>query len=407
MSAKPKTKNKGNKGLRTGSIFKRVERNDRGKVTRTYYDVRRRYTDADGKSREKKRRVPSYNDALEADRDIKDEIARELAAPKEPEPERTFADLVAYYKANYLKPPVYVGGRKVSGLRSHKEVGYILADVVKHFSDQPLRTVAYDDLRRYKARRLAARTKHDKQRSVAAVNNELRLLRRLFNLAVRQGWVGRSPFQSGDPLISKADENERVRILSEAEARALLDACQSAVARAHHLFPLVLCALDTGMRQGEIFRMKWEDVDLDRRVISVPAFNTKTMRPRTVPVTARLRDAISEWRAARKAAGWDVGARETVFGVRSTIQNAFAAARLAAKVGDLHFHDLRHTAITWMLEAGMSPAKVMKISGHTQWSTFLRYVNVSVETAQSAADALDELHAAQAARKGPTSKRVA
>lgn len=105
MSTELKPKNKGNKGLRTGSIFKRTKRNERGRVTRTFYEVRRRYTDALGIPREKKRRVSSYNETLDTDREIKDEIARALAAPKAPEPERTFADLAAFYKQEYMIPP--------------------------------------------------------------------------------------------------------------------------------------------------------------------------------------------------------------------------------------------------------------------------------------------------------------
>jgi integrase len=80
-----------------------------------------------------------------------------------------------------------------------------------------------------------------------------------------------------------------------------------------------------------------------------------------------------------------------VFGIKDNFKNGFAAACKAAKIEGLRFHDLRHTAITRMVEAGMQPAEVMRVSGHTTPAMLWRYINANVDTARRAADALDAL----------------
>jgi len=80
---------------------------------------------------------------------------------------------------------------------------------------------------------------------------------------------------------------------------------------------------------------------------------------------------------------------DLVFGITDTVKTSFAAACRDAVVEDFRFHDCRHTAITRMIQAGMPPMQVMKISGHTQMTTFARYVNTDGHTARNVAAALD------------------
>lgn len=80
-----------------------------------------------------------------------------------------------------------------------------------------------------------------------------------------------------------------------------------------------------------------------------------------------------------------------VFGIKDNFKNGFAATCKAAGIENLRFHDLRHTAITRMIEAGMQPAEVMRVSGHTTPAMLWRYLNANSDTARRAADALDTL----------------
>jgi integrase len=361
------------------------------------WTARKRYVDSSGVRREKKRLAPSQREAKEALEAIRAEIADELRRGRPADATAvTFRDLADFYEREYVRPPVYLGDRKVSGLRSHTRVGYHLAVLRAHFGAQRLCGLSYDDLRRYKERRLRERTKHDGERSVSAVNNELRILRRALNIGVRKGWLSENPFLRGDALISAADEVKRERILTREEEASLLAVCVGGRA---HLRPLVVCALDTALRRNEQLTLTWEDVDLESRTIRVRARNSKRGTARTVPVTARL---LAELTALRRTAERAPRFKESerVFRIKD-FREAWTGARTKAGLAGVRWHDLRHTAITWMLEAGVSAAKVMKISGHTQWTTFLRYVNTNEETAREAGKLLDAHHAATRPKTRP------
>ena len=83
-----------------------------------------------------------------------------------------------------------------------------------------------------------------------------------------------------------------------------------------------------------------------------------------------------------------------VFGIVDTVKRSWGSACEKAKITDVRFHDLRHTALTRMIQAGILPLEVMKISGHTQMTTFTRYINPTGEAVQQAADRLAAFNAA-------------
>jgi integrase len=100
------------------------------------------------------------------------------------------------------------------------------------------------------------------------------------------------------PLISKADEVRRERVLSHDEEQRLLKACLIRDAnrrqRRLHLHALIICALDTAMRKGEMLKLIWRDVDFTDSIIKIRAMNSKTATPRTVALTPRLQGEL--WR---------------------------------------------------------------------------------------------------------------
>ena len=79
---------------------------------------------------------------------------------------------------------------------------------------------------------------------------------------------------------------------------------------------------------------------------------------------------------------------ELVFGIKDTVKRSFASACRDAEIEGFRFHDCRHTAITRMIQAGLSPMEVMKVSGHTQMNTFARYVNPNTQAVTRIADVL-------------------
>lgn len=87
---------------------------------------------------------------------------------------------------------------------------------------------------------------------------------------------------------------------------------------------------------------------------------------------------------------------DLVFGIKNNVKRSFTSACRDAKIEGFHFHDCRHTAITRMIQAGLSPMEIMKISGHTQMNTFARYVNPNTQAVTRIADVLTAFHSKSA-----------
>ncbi len=196
-----------------------------------------------------------------------------------------FKDLANYYIDNYLQPPEYRGNRKIAGLRSYKTAKYQFQPVIDHFSSKLLRSITYDDIEKYRLLRLKSSTKNGAIRSIATVNRELAYLRRVLEIAKRQNWIIYNPFNQGDPLISIADEQKRERIITLEEEASLLMFCTGSRT---HLRAILICALDTGMRRSEIFKLRWCNINFYTRLITVEALNTKTLKQREIAMTTRL-----------------------------------------------------------------------------------------------------------------------
>lgn len=366
------------------------------------------YTDENGRRRDVIRAAESRTDARDKVKEILDDLqSRENGGADMFNAKRlTFADLVAYFKKYYLKPAEYVDGRKISGVRSVKPAESAVNALIAYFGGKrKLLTIRYSDLLAYKESRLKQPTpadlaRHKRElennpeaevrvtRKIATVNRELDKLRRMFSIAEREKWIkpDQNPFAESESLISVADEHKRERIITRDEERRLLTACS--VPHREHLKPLVLCALDTGMRRGEILSLRWRDVDLEHGLITIQAFNTKTMKERQVSLTARLASELERL--------WEHSPRDPfrrVFGITDNVQRSFTAARNEAGLSDLRFHDLRHTHATRLVGAHIPISEVGRVLGHQNPNTTYRYVNANVETARRASAALDALYA--------------
>lgn len=354
---------------RTGSI---VERDSKIYARVTYKDER-------GKRKDLWRIAQTRTEARDIIkkllRELDDNGSRTLNAAR-----MTFEELADYYSKTYVKPPQYVDGRKVAGMRSMQTRQGHVKTLREYFGKRRLRDMTHGDLERYKAARLAEPIfrKHNPQRSIASVNRELSVLRRMMHIALDEGWITRSPFRRSDAIISIADERTRERIITKSEESRLLAACE--YSRRRHLRPIIVCALDTGMRRGEILSLRWHSVDFISSGIEVVEFHTKTLQARRVPMTTRLRSELERlWEASPK------DAECLVFGVETNVKRSFASARKAAGLTDVRFHDLRHTAATRLVQGYLPLQEVGRILGHSQTSTTYRYVNANAETVQRAA----------------------
>lgn len=380
---------------RTGYVYK-------DKPTGKWY-ARIGYTKNNGRRSSIKRKVESRS---EGRRVLKRLLATfEDGGSKAVHAEKlTFANLCDYYAEHYLIPAQYSNGRKIAGLRSVTSVRGYVKVLREHFGRRLLQSIAHEDLRTFRAKRLSGGTHQSAQRSIATVNRELSYLRRLLNIAVSNNWISKNPFQCGDALIHAADERQRERVLTSSECQRLVDAC---IGKRAHLRPIVIAGLDTGCRLREILKLRWLDVDWEQGILTIQAFNTKTMRERQVATTARL--TVELERLWQQSSG---NADALVFGGLMNIRQAFRRACKDAGLEEagkerITFHHLRHTHAVRLDDLGFSLTKIGAQLGHVVLQTTLRYASNRARSAVKAVGtALDAQNAIEDEPQTPSPELV-
>lgn len=227
--------------------------------------------------------------------------------------------------------------------------------------------------------------------SGATINRDLALASALFAWARRAGYVEENPVRRVERFSEKGRERETY--LTTEEARALVDACSPV------LRPVVVGALHTGMRRGELLALRWRAVDLDRREVMVEAATEKAGRGRVIPLTGALGSMLAALKADRKRPALD--GSDAVFTdhagaplTRSAVQYAFPRAVRGcealplAKRSAVTFHSLRHSAASFMVAAGVPLFDVAKILGHSTLAVTMRYAHFAPEAGRAAVKAL-------------------
>jgi integrase len=208
-----------------------------------------------------------------------------------------------------------------------------------------------------------------KLRSPATVNRYLAGLSKAFSNAVREWhWVHENPVRR---VAKESEPQGRVRFLSDDERTALLSTCRESELPA--LYLVVLLALTTGMRRGELLGLRWPDVDLERRLIVLN--KTKNRERRSVPIVPEVAALLREHAKVRRLDS------DLLFpgnnGKPVDIDRAWYAALRAAKVKNFRFHDLRHTAASYLAMSGATTAELAAVLGHKTLAMVKRYAHLS------------------------------
>lgn len=232
-------------------------------------------------------------------------------------------------------------------------------------------------------------------RTDASINREIACLHHLFAEAVTWQLSDQSPFNKGKSLIVK-ENNRRLRYLSEKEIPQLLKACSP------HLRDIVVCALNTGMRRGEILSLRWDQIKDGQIYLT----ETKTNTARQIPVNDTLselfkrikKDRAGEYVFTFKRKTKKLQGNLTVINPDTgnrihSVKVAFATALRKSKIQNFKFHDLRHTFASHMIMRGASMKEIQEILGHTTMTMTLRYSHLSQEHKNKAVNLLNGLTA--------------
>lgn len=146
----------------------------------------------------------------------------------------------------------------------------------------------------------------------------------------------------------------------------------------------MIVALNTGLRRGEIFSLKWSDVDFQRGRLVVR--KTKASKERFVPMNATVRELLQS--IPRLLTDYVFPSPKTA-GRLTDIKKSFRSAVDLAAIENLRFHDLRHTFATRLADAGTDAYTLMEIMGHADLKTTMIYVHASGEAGRRAVEKLD------------------
>ncbi len=216
-----------------------------------------------------------------------------------------------------------------------------------------------------------------KQRSFATVNRYLAYLSTVFTKAVKEyQWCKENPLLK----VSRLKEPRgRVRFHDVIERNALLSQCRED----QMLYELVVLALTTGARVGELLRLDWKDIDFESGTAILR--ETKNGEARSIPVRGEIKGLLN----ARRGFG-------PVFYSKSgkakyEYSKPFIKAVNAADIEDFRFHDLRHSAASYMAQNGLSLLEIAHVLGHKSITMTQRYSHLCTDTVTRAGDMLNDI----------------
>lgn len=181
-------------------------------------------------------------------------------------------------------------------------------------------------------------------------------------------------------------ENKRQRILTEDEMQMLLEATK--VSRNSYLYAVCLVALNTGMRKQEVLDLEWKDLDFHHNEITVR--NTKSGRDRMVAMSTTLREALLNLPTMGKSVYLFPGPKSNKPN-KWLVDVAFKNARKRVGLDGFRFHDLRHTAATYMVRNGIDLVTVKELLGHSRIDVTMRYCQSNSALKAKAVDVMCKL----------------
>ena len=266
---------------------------------------------------------------------------------------------------------------------------------------EPLTAITVELIESWKARRL------NDGRSAATVLRDLFTLSSVLRRAVRAGELTENPVRRVDK--PRIDRRGKVRFLDQAEESRLRDALKARDEEMQnrrtaanerrqerhkellprlthfgdHLTPAVLLSMNTGLRRGEVVKLRWGSLDLNRRLLTVEGRHAKNRQTRHAPLNDEAVSVLRNW---REQSG--TGAR--VFDVATGFQTAWKKVLKRAGISNFRWHDLRHHFASRLVQHGVPLNTVRDLLGHSSVGTSLRYAHLAPDQRREAVAKLNQ-----------------
>ena len=339
------------------------------------------YRDLDGRRKMVRARVTSKQKARNVLRKAEENVAEgQVGIEGRGKAERTFAELAAHWLDVHS-----------ASLTSHDDNISRMAPLVRELGKLPVSAVTRERVDSLRGRMAAEEVDDGKGGRVRrwapnTVNRYLALVRKVLNDGAGWGWVRSAPkvklLSVAETAFDFLPRDEAERFLSHAATAAPGDAA------------LYTAAIFTGMRMGELYGLRWGDVDLERGLITVRRSYdrdyTKSKRVRHVRINKQLSVVLKGWRdrCPKGDAGLVFPMPDGARRARERPPKGFAATLAAARCHRVRFHDLRHTAASLLVMAGVSLRAVQQQLGHSTIAVTERYAHVAPDFMEREADRL-------------------
>ena len=319
--------------------------------------------DKSGKRIQMRRRsLDTIRKAEEAEFELKRELAKLKECGVEPRWSEWTLEALKLMKVNYRPSTLY----------SYEKT--LAKWIPKDWSNRALREFSRTTVHEFIYEQMPEETTLNTRKFV------LKIVKRIFQMAIDHGKLEKNPCHGINVRVPERDK----KVLTNSEAESFL---KRAGETNHRFFPIWVVALFTGMRSGELFALKWSDVDVEASTISVSkAWNskngftpTKNQRSRVVPISEEFLQFLKELRLKRGKTEFVLPhLQEWERGSASLVTRTFCKS---IGVTEVKFHDLRATFITNLLSRGVPLAQVMSVVGHADMETtnvYLRKAGVEV-----------------------------
>lgn len=250
--------------------------------------------------------------------------------------------------------------------RALRRTEIILNHLKEHFSGKQLSRITVKDIVDYKLKRL-------KKVKPPTVNRELSQLKHMFNRAKILKEVTENPVREVKFL---QERQLAIHTLNKEEAKRLIDAAKG------NMKHMIIIALNSGMRRGEILNLRWNDIDFEEHYIYIK--ETKSGVTRKIPMSPLVEKTLLSIERKFEYILQNPRTKKEAWDIRVPWRKACKKA----KIHDLRFHDLRHTAATWMVAQGIDLVTVKEILGHANIKTTMRYAHPTPENKVKAVNAL-------------------
>ncbi len=282
------------------------------------------------------------------------------------EKDRTFAEMMEKYMNEHSIQKSPTGHRRNQESLKHLRT---------YFGDMTLAEVTPKLISAYKAKR------YEEKAAPATLKKELSLMRAAFNLAIREWeWCRDNPLRG--VKMDRVD-NERVRYLSDDDFKKVLNQCP------YWVKPVVLVARYTGMRRGNIVTLRWDQVDVFGKVILLG--RTKNGGPLGIPICETLMKVFKSLGKVKHLRSNYVFTRPNGNPYTGdAVGMAFKRACDKAGILDFHFHDLRHTFASSLVQKGVDLYRVQRLLGHRDGRMTQRYSHLAPENLREAVRLLDK-----------------